>query len=259
MPKTQIEYSKAIIYSIVCKTDETLIYVGSTTNFTQRKNSHKSTCNNEKSINHNLQVYVMIRYNGGWTNFDMQPIKEYPCDNKIQLVIEEEQIRKQLNANLNTLRSYRTTEEKQEQHKKCVEARNKAELKETSRKYRESHAAEIKEIKRKYHQEHAAERNEKSRKYHQEHAAEIKEQKRKYNQEHAAELKETRRKYRESHAAELKERAREYRESHATEIKEQKRKYNQEHAAEIKEKDREKRLANKDEINKKRREKRLAK
>ena len=48
MPKKPIDYSKGLIYSIVCKTDETLLYIGSTTNFRQRKSSHKSVCYNEK-------------------------------------------------------------------------------------------------------------------------------------------------------------------------------------------------------------------
>ena len=94
MPKTPQDFSKGLIYTIVCKTDETLLYVGSTTNFTQRKYKHKSTCYCEKNKDHNLQVYVMIRANGGWDSFEMKPVKEHPCDNKIQLVIEEERIRK---------------------------------------------------------------------------------------------------------------------------------------------------------------------
>ena len=111
MPKIPIDYSNGLIYSIVCKTDETMLYIGSTTNYTQRKNKHKTTCNNDKSNRHHLQVYVMIRANGGWDNFDMKPIKEFPCENSIQLTIEEERIRKEVKANLNTNRAYLSPEE----------------------------------------------------------------------------------------------------------------------------------------------------
>jgi hypothetical protein len=85
---------------------------------TKRKNTHKSACNNEKSEKHNLQVYVMIRANGGWDSFDMKPIKEFPCESKIQLTIEEERIRVEMKAKLNSIRAYISPEEQKEQIKK---------------------------------------------------------------------------------------------------------------------------------------------
>ena len=120
MPKTPRDFSKGLIYSIVCKTDETLLYVGSTTNLTQRKYEHKSTCNNETDKSYNFPVYVMIRANGGWNNFVMKPVKEFPCENIIQLIIEEERIRKEMKANLNTIRAYITPEEHKEQKKNGI-------------------------------------------------------------------------------------------------------------------------------------------
>ena len=48
MPKTQMDYSKTIIYKICCKdTNVTDFYIGHTTNFTKRKNQHKTSCVNE--------------------------------------------------------------------------------------------------------------------------------------------------------------------------------------------------------------------
>jgi predicted GIY-YIG superfamily endonuclease len=137
MPKTPTDYSKAIIYSIICKTDDTLLYIGSTTNLTKRKAQHKENCNKETYKKHNLQVYVMIRENGGWDNFNMKPVKEYPCSNKIQLVIEEERIRKEMNATLNTLKAHTTKEE----YKKAQY--------ESYKKRRELHKEELKEYERK--------------------------------------------------------------------------------------------------------------
>ena len=137
MPKTPTDYSKAIIYSIICKTDDTLLYIGSTTNFTKRKAQHKENCNKETYKKHHLQVYVMIRANGGWDSFEMKPFQEFPCNNKIQLVIEEERLRKQMNANLNTLKAHTTKEE-----------RNKAQY-EHDKKRRELHKEELKEYERK--------------------------------------------------------------------------------------------------------------
>ena len=37
MPKKPIDYKKALIYNIVCKTDPTILYIGSTTDFRKRK------------------------------------------------------------------------------------------------------------------------------------------------------------------------------------------------------------------------------
>jgi hypothetical protein len=117
MPKTPQDFSKGLIYTIVCKTDETLLYVGSTTNFTQRKNTHKGACCNENSKKYNRPVYVMMRANGGWDSFNMRPVKEFPCESKIQLVIEEERIRKEMQANLNTRKAFLSPEERKEQIK----------------------------------------------------------------------------------------------------------------------------------------------
>ena len=85
------DYSKGLIYTI--KTDNS-IYVGSTTNFTKRKNCHKQSI---KTSNTNL--YKTIRENDG--EWDMKPYKEFSCENKTQLIIEEERVRCELNADLN--------------------------------------------------------------------------------------------------------------------------------------------------------------
>ena len=101
MPRTPIDYKRSVIYTI--KTGDGL-YVGSTTDFTKRKNSHKSNIYNEKRKDYNYKLYKTIRENGG--EWDMKPYKEYPCENKTQLVIEEERVRCELNADLNNNRCY---------------------------------------------------------------------------------------------------------------------------------------------------------
>ena len=65
MTKTEIDYSKTIMYKIVCNDlNFKEIYVGHTTNFKVRKNKHKYDCTKS-----NLLVHKTIRGNGGWTNF----------------------------------------------------------------------------------------------------------------------------------------------------------------------------------------------
>ena len=80
MPKKPIDYSNTIIYKICCN-DITITdcYVGHTTNFSQRKSQHKSSCNNENSEQYNSFVYKFIRENGGWDNWNMIEIERLSC------------------------------------------------------------------------------------------------------------------------------------------------------------------------------------
>ena len=78
MPRIAIDYSNTIIYKLVCKDlNIKYLYVGSTTNFSNRKNSHKSYVVNEKRKNYNSKIYNFIRDNGGWENWDMILIENY--------------------------------------------------------------------------------------------------------------------------------------------------------------------------------------
>jgi len=100
------DYSKAIVYKLCCKdTNITDIYIGSTCNFSRRKNCHKSFCNNEKGKNFNFKVYQFIRDNNGWNNWDMIQIEAYPeCINKRELGQYErfhiEELKPALNCNI---------------------------------------------------------------------------------------------------------------------------------------------------------------
>jgi hypothetical protein len=76
MPKKPIDYSKTIMYKIACKdlevTDE---YVGHTTDFDKRKNSHKTNSKTKST----KKVYNTIQQNGGWENWTMVEIGKFPC------------------------------------------------------------------------------------------------------------------------------------------------------------------------------------
>lgn len=85
MPRVPINYSNTIIYKIVCKnTDITDCYVGHTTNFNNRKREHKSRTTQQNSKESNVKSYKFIRENGGWDNWDMIMIEEFPCENQLQ-------------------------------------------------------------------------------------------------------------------------------------------------------------------------------
>ena len=118
MPRQPIDYSKTIIYKIVCNDlNVTETYVGHTTNFIKRKCGHKSNCNNEKSKNHNFKVYKIIRDNGGWDNWTMIQICEYPCNSLQEATAEERRQYELLNAILNTVIPGRTKQQYYEENK----------------------------------------------------------------------------------------------------------------------------------------------
>ena len=91
MTRKATDYSKGLIYTIRSRDS---LYVGSTKNFTNRKNHHKSNIHNR-----NENLYKIIRENNG--EWDMKPYKEFPCENSIQLKIEEQRVYRELNADLN--------------------------------------------------------------------------------------------------------------------------------------------------------------
>jgi len=106
MPKTSIDYNNTLIYKLCHKEDydNANIYIGSTTNFTQRKNQHKFACINENAKEHNQKKYQYIRNNEGWNEWNMIEIEKYPCADKNESKAREEYWRTRFNANLNSIR-----------------------------------------------------------------------------------------------------------------------------------------------------------
>ena len=153
MPKVAMNYQNNIIYKIQHKTIDELIYIGSTTNFAKRKNQHKSNCYNEKDKEYNEKKYVMIRKNGGWDMFDMVLVKKYPCNDYLEARQEEEKIRRELNANMNSIRCFRTQGDVKESGKQYYE-NNKEEINERVKKYYETNKEEINERKKIYYETH---------------------------------------------------------------------------------------------------------
>lgn len=119
MPKTAIDYQKTIIYKICCK-DPTILntYTGSTSNFYKRKQQHKSNCYNIKDKKYNYYVYKFIRENGGWENFEMLQIEEYPCNTKNEAALRERYWLEANNSNLNKHVPSRTSLEWQKEWRK---------------------------------------------------------------------------------------------------------------------------------------------
>jgi len=152
MPYKVANYKNGKIYKIEHLDKPELVYIGSTTMFNRRKSNHKRICNNQPDSQYNLKLYDMMRLNGGWDAFKMMIIKEFPCNNKTELLIEEEKHRKEYQATLNQNRAHITKEEakqyyrlNKEQYKEYYEA-NKEQFKE----YYEANKEYKQEYQKKY-------------------------------------------------------------------------------------------------------------
>jgi hypothetical protein len=99
MPRLPIDYSKTIIYKIVCK-DLTIknCYVGHTTDFPNRKRTHKCRCKTSDRC-----VYKFIREHGGWDKWDMIMVEQCQCTNLYEACARERYWMEELNADLNQL------------------------------------------------------------------------------------------------------------------------------------------------------------
>ena len=122
MPKNNINYSNTIIYKIVCN-DLNIkdLYIGFTTDFYNRKSSHKCNCNLENGKNYDLNIYKCIRANGGWNNWSMIEIEKFSCKDSLEARARERYWCEQLNATLNSNKPYITDNEIKEYKKNILE------------------------------------------------------------------------------------------------------------------------------------------
>jgi len=102
MPKKNIDYSKTIIYKIVCEDLAVKdVYIGSTTNYTKRKWNHKCYCNSKSYKYKDRLIYKVINDNGGWENWEMIEIEKYPCVDGNESTKRERHYYELLNATMN--------------------------------------------------------------------------------------------------------------------------------------------------------------
>jgi hypothetical protein len=140
----KVDYQKTFIYKLCCRDPSiTDIYIGHSTDFKQRNQSHKSCCYN---INHKEYKYRFIRDNGGYENWIMIKLYDYPCNSKREAEAEETKTMIELGATLNIRKSFITQEEKKERdkelHKKNYE-KNKTEIKEHKKEYYQNNKTEL--------------------------------------------------------------------------------------------------------------------
>ena len=229
MPKIPIDYSKTIIYKIVC--DDLSVkdcYVGHTVNMTKRKWGHKSACNNENDKSYNYKIYKIIRENGGWDNWNMLLVEKFPCKDKYEASKREREVYEELDAKMNMLIPYRTQEELKEYKKQ------------SDKQYNKEHKEEIAEKKKQYNKEHKEEIAEKKKQYREKHKEKLKQYHKKYDEEHKEVIAEKRKQHYQEHKEQRKEHDKQYYQEHKEQRKEHVKQYYQEHKEKINEKIKEK-------------------
>lgn len=121
MPRKPIDYSNTIIYKLCCN-DITItdIYVGHTTNWTKRKGSHKTRCNNPNNKCYNYYVYQFIREHGCWDNWSMVEIEKINCIDSNDARKHERRYLELLGATLNVVLPTQTKKEYVENNKEHI-------------------------------------------------------------------------------------------------------------------------------------------
>jgi hypothetical protein len=237
MPRKPIDYSNTIIYKLCCN-DPTItdIYVGHTTNWTNRKTSHKRRCTNKNDEKYNFYVYQFIRDHGNWTNWSMIQIDKICCVNEVDACKHERRYFELLGATLNSNYPSRTKKEYSKEYceknkEKIIEYRKKYYEenieKESNRckKYRENNVEKEKERHKTYYENNIEKVKETSKKYYEENIEKKREQGRNYYEENADKINEKKKKYYEENIEKERQRCKTYRENNVEKEKERHRNY----------------------------------
>jgi hypothetical protein len=156
------DYKKTIIYRIICKDiNITDGYIGHTTNFKNRYNSHCMDTIIETRKHYNYRVYQIIRQNGGWNNWEMLEIEKHPCENNEEARKRERYFYDIYNSELNMIKPFTDIEERMQQQRTNAVAyyyktdyyeSNKEQIKNRVKEYADTHKVEICEKGKKYRQ-----------------------------------------------------------------------------------------------------------
>jgi predicted GIY-YIG superfamily endonuclease len=94
------KYDNFCIYKIHHKDDDKTLYIGSTTNYKRRVFQHKK---NSTNFRKKTALYKYIRALGGFDNFIMSKVMDYPCKTRGEGLIKERELIELMKANLNTI------------------------------------------------------------------------------------------------------------------------------------------------------------
>ena len=165
--------------------DNENVYIGSTSDFTRRKYGHKTSCNNPKSREHNLKKYQYIRENGGWDEWIMIVIENYPCNDKLELFKREDEIMCEMKSKLNDKRANRNKKKYYEDNKEHIAEYHK-EWCEVNKEQRAEKAKEYQEVNKEklteYHKEYREANKEKIKEWREDNKEHISKYNKKYRE-----------------------------------------------------------------------------
>lgn len=146
MPKKPMDYSKTIIYKLVCNDlNVTDLYVGHTTDFKSRKATHKSSVENINHKDYNSKKSTFIRERGGFDNWSMIQIELYPCNDVHEACARERYWYEILGGTLNSSVPSRSKKEYAEVNKEYLLKKHK--------EYRDEHKEQLSNHKKEYYKE----------------------------------------------------------------------------------------------------------
>ena len=116
-----VNYQNGKIYTVRCRTDDSLIYVGSTAEerLSARFAKHKcgKTCK--------LYKYITQNCDGDWSNWYIELYELYPCNLKIELEKREGEIQREI-ATINKVIAGRTDKEYYQENKENIIEKTRA-------------------------------------------------------------------------------------------------------------------------------------
>ena len=212
-----VKYNQSIIYKLCCK-DPSIpdIYIGSTTNFTRRKSSHKTICNKTNNKSFNTYVYQFIREHGNFDNWDMIEVERYEATDKKHLETRERYWIELLKTTLNKKIPTRTMKEwsiensdKLKDYRKEWRIENADKLKEQMKEWSIENADKIKEYRKEYYEDNKDLILEKQKEYCIENADKCKERRKRYRIKNAGKIKELQKEWYIKNIDKIKERQKE--------------------------------------------------
>ena len=189
------DYNKGCIYMIKHNQDfnNENVYIGSCCNFARRKCLHKTRCINPNNKDHNLKIYKTIRENGGWNEWIMIKLHNFPCTEKYELNLEERKVIDKYKATLNIQLPTRSNKEYYDDNKEYFKKYyddNKEKLNEKVKKYYYDKKEKLSEKKKKYYDDNKEKISEKNKKYRDDNKEKINEYFKKYRDDNKEKLSE---------------------------------------------------------------------
>jgi hypothetical protein len=157
-------YKRGKIYTVRCRYDDSLIYVGSTIDILAKRMGRHRT-------DKKCSLYKQV--DGDWNNWYIELYEEFPCNNKQLLEKREGEVIREI-ATINNRIEGRTYKEWRED--------NREKILEQRKEYYENNSEKIAEQKKEYYENNSEKIAEQKKEYYENNSEKIAEQKKEYYQ-----------------------------------------------------------------------------